>query len=282
MTNAFVILFMGDPHYIHGVLATAYSLRKTETKHKIICMLTQDLFIYKELLEQIFDKVVIIQYLKFTHNTSLQTKKQYDIYKKWKNVSYTKWQCLMLTDYKKICLLDADLIIQKNIDHLFDLNVPSGCWGNNWDSEAPYYDAFEYGDTIDPNQINKGIKNGYLVNGHCVVLPLTDNIYNRFKEFMNKQLYIKNRNCLAMYDEVAIVKFMISEGNEWKQIGKKYNTVPWKQSENKDNSYILHYFNTPKPWQTNRYKWPDLKLWYANWDSFIYNYPNMKSALKKI
>jgi lipopolysaccharide biosynthesis glycosyltransferase len=279
--NAFVILFMNAPHYIHGVLATAYSLRKSNTKHNIVCMLTNDLFVYKELLEHIFDEVIIIPYLIYNNNTRLQTLKQHNIYKNWKNISYTKWQCLMLSNYDKICLLDADLIIQTNIDHLFKLDNPAGCWGNTWDSKVAYYDEFKYGNTIDANQINKGLIDGYLVNGHCVMLTLTKGIYARFKKFMNKHLYIKNNKCLAMYDEVAIVKFMISEGKEWQQIGRDYNTVPWKYNNSIESNdcKILHYFNIPKPWQMQRNKWPDLKIWYDNWDQLIESYPIIKKVL---
>ena len=73
-----------------------------------------------------------------------------------------------------------------------------------------------------------------------------------------------------MYDEVAIVKFMISQGKCWQQIGRGYDTIPWKAKS--EDPYILHYFNTPKPWQTKKGKWPDLKLWYDTWDELVLKY----------
>ena len=279
MTFAFVTLFMGDAHYINGVLNMAYSLRKTETKHKIVCMLTYDLSIYQDILKKIFDEVILISYILNEDNNPLRTIKQNDIYKNWKNVSYTKWQCLSLSQYKKICLLDADLIIQKNIDHLFDLEAPAGCWGNNWDSKIPYYDRFKHGDIVNYNQINKGLDDGYLVNGHCVLLDIEYDTYKKFKVFMENKYYFKSTRCLAMYDEVAIVKFTISIEKQWTQIGKLYNTVPWKTSSK--NSFILHYFNIPKPWQMKRGKWEDLKIWYHYWDALVreYDIPTSKYAI---
>jgi lipopolysaccharide biosynthesis glycosyltransferase len=280
MTNAFVTLYMGDWHYIYGALSMAYSLRCVKTQHKIVCMITDDLLKYKETLDHVFDEVVVVPYLSYTINNQLGSKKQNNIYSKWKSVSYTKWQCLSLTKYSKVCFLDADLIIQKNIDHLFELNAPAGCWGNNWDSCVNYYDEFKYSDNINDNSITKGLCNGYLVNGHCVILDIEKNSYEKFISFMESTNYIKSVKCLAMYDEVSIVKFTISEGKQWTQIGKSYNVVPWKSDYK--NDYILHYFNIPKPWQMKRGKWNDLKLWYDNWDSLIKKYPKILNTIKSI
>jgi lipopolysaccharide biosynthesis glycosyltransferase len=280
MTFAFVTLFMGDHHYIYGVLSMAHSLRHVKTQYKIVCMITDDLLKYKEVLLNVFDEIVVVPYLIYNTNNKLGTQKQTNIYSKWKTFSYTKWQCLSLTKYTKICFLDADLIIQKNIDHLFDLNAPAGCWGNNWDSIVNYYDEFKYSDIINDNVIDNGLYNGYLVNGHCVILDIEKNSHENFIKFMESKKYIKNIKCLAMYDEVSIVKFTISEDKQWTQIGRSYNTVPWKSDFK--NTHILHYCNTPKPWQMKRGKWNDLKIWYANWDSLNKKYPKILHTIKQI
>lgn len=280
MTFAFVTLVMGESHYIYGALSMAHSLRLVKTNHKLVCMITDDLIKYKKILNNVFDEVVIVSYLIYDNNTNLYTKKQNAIYSKWKTFSYTKWQCLSLTNYTKVCLLDADLIIKKNIDHLFDLNSPAGCWGNNWDSRVNYYSEYTYGDIISIDSINKGLCGGYLVNGHCVILDIEKDTYKKFLSFMNSYAYIKNNKCIAMYDEVAIVNFTLSENKKWTQLDKTYNTVPWKS--NYENVYILHYFNIPKPWQMKRGEWDDLKLWYNNWDSLIKEYPNVLKNINQI
>lgn len=227
MSNAFVTLLMGAPHYLYGVIAMVHSLRKTETKYNIVCMITPDFQHYKLLLEIIFDEVVVVPYLKYKTGF-LKTKKQNDIYGDWKDVSYTKWQCLSLTKYNKVCLLDADLIIQQNIDHLFDLPTPSGRWGNNWDCVVNYYDNYKHGDIIPDICINKGLERGYLVNGHCVILEPSVMIYQKFIKFMNSGNYRKSYKCLAMVDENALVKFMKQEKKQWTQIAPEYNCIPWK------------------------------------------------------
>jgi lipopolysaccharide biosynthesis glycosyltransferase len=306
MSNAFITLLMGAPHYLYGAIAMAHSLKKTETKYAIVCMITPDFHHYKTLLEIIFDEVVVVPYLKYKTDF-LKTKKQNDIYGDWKDVSYTKWQCLSLIKYSKVCLLDADLIIQQNIDHLFDLQAPAGRWGNNWDCTVNYYDNCRHGDIIPNIFINKGLEMGYLVNGHCVVLEPSAVIYRKFINFMNSGNYKKLHKCLAMVDENALVKFMKQEKKQWTQIAPDYNCVPWKvdlkiglishgnnsvlkepnetQSQlatGINNALILHYFNKKKAWQMTRGEWPDIKIWYNVWDSVCETYPVITEKLKKI
>lgn len=270
--NAFVTLVMGKPHYIHGALAMAFSLRKTKTNHKIVCMLTHDLCRYKHILQIVFDQVIFINYLEYPTNP-LKTKKQNEIYNEWKNISFTKWNCLNLP-YRKVCLLDADLIIQKNIDHLFNLHAPAGCFGNNWSSNVNYYGGIKHGESVPNSQIQRGFNNGYLVNGHCIILEPCIKIYEKFLNFMESKQYMKPYRCLAMTDEFALVKFMLITGNQWTQIDMQYNCVPWKNNVN--NAYILHFFNKHKPWLSNRNDWPDLKIWWDIWDELCLSHPALK------
>ena len=280
MLNAFVTLIMGAPHYIYGAIAMAHSLRKTGTNHKIVCMVTADIFnMYESILKTIFDDVTVVSYLKYETNV-LKTKKQEEIYSDWKDVSYTKWQSLNLTKYNKICLLDADLIIQKNIDHLFMLRAPAGRFGNNWDSFVNYYDEFKHGCAIHHNSILKGMNNGYLVNGHCIILEPCVDIYKKFMNFMSSGHYKKPHKCLAMVDEYALVNFMIQNGKQWTQIGPEYNCIPWKCKIS--NIHILHYFNKQKCWQMKRGEWSDIKIWYSVWDSACEAYPEIMKTVDKI
>lgn len=275
-TYAFVTLVMGKAHYIKGALAMAWSLRKTKTKHEIICMLTPDLCRYRSILGCVFNKVISVPYLQY-ETLVLKTKKQNEIYGDWKDISFTKWNCLKLP-YKKVCLLDVDLIIQKNIDHLFDLNAPAGCFGNNWSSRVNYYGEIKYGEIVSESQLQKGFRNGYLVNGHCVVLEPSEESYNKFLEFMKSKQYIKTHHCLAMTDEYALVKFMLVFGKQWTQIGMTYNCIPWKGDI--DNAYILHYFNKNKPWNSERNDWHDLVIWWNVWDEMCIKNPEINEKIK--
>jgi alpha-N-acetylglucosamine transferase len=277
--NAFVTLVMKNGHYVNGALVMAYSLKLTKTKYPVICMTTTDIYYqYKNLLEKAFDQVMLIPYINYK-TLNLYTKKQNEIYKDWKDISFTKWNCLNLSQYNKICLLDADIVIQKNIDHLFNLQAPAGCFGNNWDSKVNYYDEINYGEIINNKILQKGLNDGYIVNGHCIVLEPSSKIYNKFINFMKLGNYKNDKKCISMTDEVALVKFFIAENKPWTQIDKRYNCIPWKNN-NIDNQYILHYFNKNKPWQLKRNEWDDLKYWYKIWDLLCKKFPELVNSIQ--
>jgi len=274
--NAYVTLVMNKIHYSKGALAMAHSLKLTNTKFPVICMITPDILMYRDMLLKVFDDIIIVPYLKYATD-KLSTYKQNNIYNSWKDISFTKWNCLKLP-YDKVCFLDADLIIKKNIDHLFDLPAPAGCFGNNWSSQVKYYDDIKHGEPIKEYVLNSGLLDGYVVNGHCVILEPSEYIFNEFMSFMSSGMYKKNKKCLSMTDEVALVKFLASKKKQWTQIGRSYNCIPWKTNI---NVYIYHFFNKKKAWQMNRDEWPDLGIWYNVWDSMCKKYAITNALLLK-
>jgi lipopolysaccharide biosynthesis glycosyltransferase len=277
---AFVSLVMKNPSYIVGAMVMAHSLRMTRTKHKLVCMLTSDLYNeWRNTLLQIYDEVVLTPYIKY-NSGNLFSKKQNQIYD-WKDISYTKWYCLSLSQYSKICFLDADLVIIKNIDHLLDLPAPAGCFVNPWAMEKinkvhkQYYTGLNYGDKIPNENIQNALVDGFVVVGHCIILEPSDDLYAKYIKYMDSY---KDKNygsfCLSMFDEQSITHYM-SKTKSWTYMGYEYNTIPWHI--NKTNMtfgkfnppYILHYFNKIKPWSLHRKSWPDLEIWWQYFDSLI-------------
>lgn len=284
---AYVTLLMCNPSYVYGSLTLAYSLRLTNTKHDIICMVTDDLYnIYKDVLQTVYDKVISIKYLSYTGR--LISQKQYDIYGDWYKYSYTKWVCLNLTEYAKICFLDSDLIIIRNIDDVFRLKTPAACFVNSWSeygyNSINYYKNIKYGELIPDSIIRKGLKDSFTLVAHCVILePIEDSI-NKFHRFMTSN-QTNNDKCISMLDEKAIAKFQLYIGNQWTQMSYQYNTIPWKMSKTNisidadgkkifNQPYILHYFNKKKPWMTYRNDWIDLGVWWSYWDALNINIKN--------
>ncbi|ORX47818.1 hypothetical protein BCR36DRAFT_584530 [Piromyces finnis] len=101
--NAFVTLLTSET-YIQGVIALAHSLQLTNTENDIVCMVTKDInsSIIKK-LEKLFDKVIYID----EYNSKLGS-------------TYGKLNVWKLVQYNYIIYLDADTIVLKNIDSLFD------------------------------------------------------------------------------------------------------------------------------------------------------------------
>lgn len=287
---AFVTLLMHNPQYIYGTIAMGYSLKLSNTKYELVCMITDDLYdYYKKYIEFIYDKVIKVPYLKYT-KSKLHSTKHKEIYNDWYNISYTKWQCLQLTEYSKICFLDSDLIILNNIDHLLDITAPAACFVNFWSefgwNKKNYYKNIKLNSKIPNNIIKQGLIDSFTLVGHCVVLEPNIDEYNQFNKFMLKN-FIPNKKCISMLDEQSLSSFYLSLNKNWTQLHHIYNSIPWKISNTNiksinnniifDKPYILHYFNKLKPWMGLRNKWTDVEIWYQYYDLLICNKPALKN-----
>jgi alpha-N-acetylglucosamine transferase len=287
--NAFVSLIMFNHSYIYGMMTLAHSLRLIGTKHKIVCMATHDIYdLYKNVLERFYDEVIPIKYIKYA-NCMLKSGKQETIYGTWKDFACTKWTCLALSQYNKICFLDADLIIIKNIDHLFEIQSPAGCFVNYWAEfkcriNNPYKNI-KFGEIIPNNAVKQGLSRGFVINGHCVILNPSKELFAQFSKFMT-ETFDFNTNCISMVDEQAIVQFMNYIGKPWTQLNHAYNTIPWKITQTNIEihdgkkrfrpPYILHYFNKGKPWSEKKGgDWQDTKIWWGFWNSIFIDMPEL-------
>jgi lipopolysaccharide biosynthesis glycosyltransferase len=244
-------------------------------------MLTDDLYDkYHKLLEVVYDEVFKINYLDF-NGGKLCSKKQEELYKDWKNISFTKWQCLNLSQYSKICFLDADLVITQNIDHLFKLKAPAAAFVNYWAEFShlktkSYYDGIKFGKQIPSTAIKKGLKDWFVLIGHCLVLEPSKSIYDGYIKFM-KTKYKPHAGSISMVDEKAITDYMLSINKKWTQLDHMHNTIPWhikktnivniKGADVFKPPYIIHFFNKEKPWIMKRSKWADTEIWWQFYDS---------------
>jgi lipopolysaccharide biosynthesis glycosyltransferase len=253
-------------------------------------MVTSDLYDeYKPYLELVYDKVIKISYID-TKKHKLTSKKHKEIYNNWYHISYTKWECLNLTEYSKICFVDSDLIILKNIDHLFELDAPAACFVNYWSefgiTKRNYYRNIKYGKTI-PNEIVKNaLHNSFVLVAHCVILEPNKDEYNNYKKFIIDE-FTPSKKCISMFDEQALAFFYLSLNKKWTQLHHVYNSIPWKMvitNIKKHKSelifykpYILHYFNKVKPWMSNRNEWYDINIWYEFYDKLIKSIPELNT-----
>ena len=228
--NAYVSLIMLNHSYMYGMMTMAKSLRLSGTKHKIVCMATRDIYdIYKNVLEIFYDDVIPIAYIRYD-NCALKSSKQETIYGTWKDFACIKWTCLSLLQYNKICFLDADLIITKNIDHLFELQSPAGCFVNYWAEfkcHVNLYKNIKFGEIIPNNSVKQGLRRGFVLNGHCVILNPSKELFAQFSKFI-VETFDFNTNCMSMVDEQALMQFMNYIGKPWTQLNHAFNTIPWK------------------------------------------------------
>jgi len=130
---AYVITLWGSsPDYLIGAMVLGHSLRKTGSKHALICMHTDDVppgFV--RLLSALWECRVMEHVKACTEKLSFQDDQPHRFDK-----VFTKLRVLGLTDFAKVLMMDIDLIVLGNIDDLFELQAPAalrrGMNDNRW------------------------------------------------------------------------------------------------------------------------------------------------------
>lgn len=271
------ILFRGD-RYLPGILTSAYSVKRTGTKHDLVCLVTKDVNIAaRKKLKVIFDKVVIIPYIKAP--APLITEQQKKLYNAWIEISYTKWNVLKLVQYKKIFFLDGDTIVTRNIDSVFNTVGIAGTfsspWTNKYNKKSKVIDYYGNKRIIGPELIKKALSQG----GQSVVatsILLEPNM----EHFKNFKLMLKNKKEIESFteynfsggDEQSIAWFYsLSDYGpkvSWTNLPDCYQFFPWHRNdcfEKKKQGYVMHMFGELKAWEADYHKqlYPDLETWVA-------------------
>lgn len=260
--NAYVMLMFGGDKYLEGIKTLAYSLIKTGTKHDIVCMVTDDVSQNaREEMKLLNIKIIEVPYLKFK-SKPLKSKKQNDRYP-WINVSYTKLNCLNLTQYNKILFLDADMLVMKNIDHLFKQYAPASQFVDKKIFKGKYNN---FGKFVTQKNIKKLLNTKqFVADGGLLLLEPNKKHFEQYKK-MVKSMEPFGFKAISGYDEQSICYFMslYKKGpkKKWLNLGGQYS-CNWTIECDQEDAFILNFIGEIKPWVKNIEKeFPDTKSWY--------------------
>lgn len=268
---AFVWLVMIGNSYVPGALVSAHSFKRVGSVHDLVVMVTDDIKEdERKQLGVVFDAVVGVKYLEFK-SASLKTEKQVKTYS-WIDKSYTKWNCLNLTQYNKVCIVDADLVALRNIDDVFELNVPAGIFASPYNKIYSPYGRPKHGSLVSASKVWKGLTlNSFVPNAYLMVLPTSEEYY---KGLIDMILECSNESgygfstCYYGYDEQSISHFLscYAKGPKlnWSAMDPKYgfNVGKYNMLLRGEAPLTLHYLSHPKPW-VSKENWPDLDVWWA-------------------
>ncbi len=267
--SAFVWLLMLGEDYLPGVIVSAHSFRMLKTVFELVIMVTPDISAEaKKILADIFDLVVVVPYIE-VKTKPLRTTRQSEIYNSWISKSYTKWNVLGLVNYDKVCLVDADIVILKNIDDIFELNAPASIFKSSYTKLIDPYKNPKHGSKISKTQIWKGLTTpSFVVAAYMIVLP-TSNIYlEGLIEMISKLQPYGFPECFYGHDEQSISHYLSCYENgpqlDWTAINPVYgfNVGKYDMLEKGQIPRVIHYINKPKPWVTED-SWPDLDIWWS-------------------
>ncbi len=284
---AYVTLVMLGDNYVPGAIVLGHSLRQVSPSIDRVVMVSE---VSEEAIIQL-EKLWIVQevpLLTFKSKPFLITNpKQKKRYASWMNSSYTKWQSLNLTNYDKIFFLDADTIVLKNIDAVFQLPTPAGVFANPWITGS--YNRLWPGKLIHNKDIDRAfsLKGSVVVANSILLSPSTEDYKGVINMVRNQQPF--GFKVYSANDEQAISKYYYTINKQWTVLPFALNTIPWylnlvnplaivddrkernaKLSANdilmSDIPLVIHYFGDTKVWDMDPHDpkiWPDIYAWWT-------------------
>ena len=232
--HAYVTVLYGNNIYLAGALVLGYSLMKTNTAHDRVILVTPDVSDeYRSYLKPVYTHIIDIDYVQVSSEIFSDEDTRFrDV--------FTKLQALSLIQYDKIILLDLDMIITRNIDHLFRLQPPAACL-------KKYY--VPYGKLIPAKMMcgpNNSLKNS--INAGLMLLKPDS------KEWTDIQTDISANRQLNKYRYPEQDYLSLRYCGKWTSITFNYNFQFGLTNRVKkcrytiEDVYVIHYSSSYKPW----------------------------------
>ncbi len=269
--NAHAWLLMKGDSYLPGIVVSVYSVLRTKPDADLVVMVTPDVSesARQAILKAGATHLFYADYITF-ESLPLKTDRMTELYSKWMSSAYTKWNALALP-YKKVLLIDADIIITDNIDHLFKVNTPACLFNNAFmrpvgrlPNTLPGNNYLPNGARLSAEYVAKALKDGPAIGISCTTL-LSPNVsdYNLFLTSVKEPFGYPN--VMNVHDEQSLAYFYaVVKREPFYNLHQRYSIIPWKDGylSEYDVPYGIHYFSDTKPWNASVGDFDDLVSWY--------------------
>lgn len=230
MKNYSYMTLLSDDSYIYGIILLQKSLQEVNTEYPLEVIVTPNVSKpVLNILEQLNLKYRIIEAIKVDSFIEYNSKVNAIFARTWA-LTFTKFKIFSFTEFDKIIFLDADIMVLKNIDHLF---------------EKPHLTA-----ALDGEYFNIWPDEPHLNAGLLVIEPNIEE-YNKIIDFMKTISWNKN-SCIAD-QEVLNLYYSDWPKQTSLHLNKYYNIfAPYVQEDQVEdilkNSYFIHFIGR-KPWK---------------------------------
>lgn len=229
MENNIYMTVLCNDQYAGGVLALCESVRRTKTQipFAVLCAPA----VGENTKEKLRKCMLILEADDISVSNEILTD-NIDEYQKW-NTTFFKLNVFKQTQFDKIILLDADMIILKNIDHLFSRQhmsaVPSG-------------------------KLIRG-KEKYGLNSGLIVLQPSEVIFSKMVNAIGPTKLQLNNHAIGDQD---VIKYVYSDwmNQDDLELSETYNCFSHEMDElcarkmlSFKDIYVIH-FASKKPWNT--------------------------------
>lgn len=223
--EAFITLLYND-QYLPGALVLGYRLKELQHQNEVVIMVTDKVSEEsKSELKRVYDRLIMVPTLHNTNANSIEFK----LLNRPELVdTFTKIYLWNQTQYSKLIFLDSDILILKNINELFDIDLKNG---TTEIAAAP--------DIGWPDIFNSGV---------FITKPDYD-IYIQLMELAERNESFDGG------DQGLLNQFFLSR-NTWQRIPFLYNVTPSSFYQYipayryfKSQISIIHFAGMKKPWE---------------------------------
>lgn len=224
-SNAYVTL-LSTEDYLDGVRVLKKSLEHTESQYPFICAVTEDIY-KRALVASLEGQGIIVKKIQRLEY-SLETQK------KWKGMSVlntaSKISLFNLKEWNKLCYIDADSIILKNIDNIFNYPDGSMLW-SPYEESGNEYNGITSLMVFSPKNHNAELYYSSLINTNHFDGDFFENLWFHIKENSDYRIPYKYH---SLYMDVLTNYIGDVKGihfcNEWK---------PWLHYKELSGNWIL-------------------------------------------
>ena len=226
------ITLLTNDSYAYGVALLVESMSKVNTYYPLHVLITEGVHeATREFLNQLgvtYQEVPIIETPPdiYQHNMHYEP----NTASTWRNC-WTKLHIFNQTQFDKIVFLDADIMVLKNLDHLFNCPHMTSCLDGEYFNIWPGWDHF---------------------NSGCLVIEPSIELYNKILDFANSLTEDNIPEYIIADQEILNLYFKDWPAQTQLHLNKYYDIFPpyiqeYQISDIEENCYFLHYVGR-KPW----------------------------------
>lgn len=276
---AIVNILYGTGTYLIGACINAQVHKKFRYKYNlnfdIVLMVDANLYVYKDILELFYDKIMLIDMISVKLNEDYKK----IIHKRYTNTMHlysTKYNFFKFIEYEKILLVDIDILpVNKKFYDCFNCNTPASDINTvniidkkikkeSYDMKDFFNIDLENVKDKDLPNISNNIKR-YINGGLILISPQKDdfdNIIKFIKLVENGNGYSSGNKGAAVDETILMLYFLYFKKEKIYPLDPNIKCVPWFGKPN--NEYSINYLSTIKPWNK--------PMIFMHKEEFIYKY----------
>ena len=236
--NAYVTFIIRNDSFLPGALVFAYALRLQETKHELVCIISENVSEYaKNTLKLVYDEVLVIPEVYVPHERRHERQDRPFLFSRFNSFRLGRDGDLG-KGYDKIIIADCDILPLHNYDSLFDLTAPAGIINEKKEHCMEYED----GKYIIPDSVyTEGTWNWHAIykdipHGTKIPLEVTERIKSD-----KQNLGVHSSVCL--YEPTMDFFNSIMDDLEDKDIQKEISTYNWPEMQYMSDKLSGQWFN---------------------------------------